>query len=178
MEKISTEPMADKRLLLKFYAKGFDEAFSAQQMSDGTLKVFAYLLLPADPDPSPFLCIEEPENGLYHKLPEVLAQQFRAYASEGKKQMLLNDLPAIIARVCQRFDHRYVGADRRCCLQRRHQEVGRQKSIWAGDMTISADASYSIRPSQYHHLRMYSTAKTAVSLLIPTFTKPWLANTS
>ena len=37
-------------------------------MSDGTLKVFAYLLLLEDPSPPPFLCIEEPENGLYHKL--------------------------------------------------------------------------------------------------------------
>ena len=53
-------------------------------MSDGTLKVFAYLLLLEDPDPPPFICIEEPENGLYHKLLESLAQEFRIHAS-GKK---------------------------------------------------------------------------------------------
>jgi len=50
----------------------------------GTLKVFAYLLLMEDPEPPPFICIEEPENGLYHKLLEALAQEFRAHAS-GKK---------------------------------------------------------------------------------------------
>ena len=44
-------------------------------MSDGTLKVFSYLLLLEDPSPPPFLCIEEPENGLYHKLLEVLAAE-------------------------------------------------------------------------------------------------------
>jgi hypothetical protein len=33
-------------------------------MSDATLKIFAYLLLMEEPEP-PFICIEEPENGLY-----------------------------------------------------------------------------------------------------------------
>jgi predicted ATPase len=50
-------------------------------MSDGTLKVFAYLLLLEDPSPPPFLCIEEPENGLYHKLLEALAREFRQHAT-------------------------------------------------------------------------------------------------
>jgi predicted ATPase len=50
-------------------------------MSDGTLKVFAYLLLLEDPDPPPFICIEEPENGLYHKLLETLAREFRTHAT-------------------------------------------------------------------------------------------------
>ncbi|MEH1905293.1 MAG: AAA family ATPase [Nostoc sp.] len=33
------------------------DPFYAQQMSDGTLKVFAYLLLLEDPSPPPFLCM-------------------------------------------------------------------------------------------------------------------------
>ena len=53
-------------------------------MSDGTLKFFAYLLLMEDPVPPPFLCIEEPENGLYHKLLESLAAEFREHAT-GRK---------------------------------------------------------------------------------------------
>lgn len=53
-------------------------------MSDGTLKVFAYLLLLEDPSPSPFICIEEPENGLYHKLLETLANEFREHATGHK----------------------------------------------------------------------------------------------
>lgn len=85
IQRISTDKTADGRLLLQFYAMGFDDKpFFAQQMSDGTLKVFAYLLLLASPNPVPLLCIEEPENGLYHKLLETLAQEFREYAT-GKK---------------------------------------------------------------------------------------------
>ena len=82
IDKIATEKTKDGRLLLKFNDKGFRDPFYAQQMSDGTLKVFAYLLLLEDPDPSPFLCIEEPENGLYHKLLESLATEFREHTAD------------------------------------------------------------------------------------------------
>lgn len=82
VEKISTEKSPDGRLLLQFNNKGFQDPFYAQQMSDGTLKVFAYLLLLEDPSPPPFLCIEEPENGLYHKLLETLAREFREHATD------------------------------------------------------------------------------------------------
>lgn len=81
---IDTETSSDGRLLLKFYGQGFKEPFYAQQMSDGTLKIFTYLLLMEDPEPHSFICIEEPENGLYHKLLEILATEFRNYASSKK----------------------------------------------------------------------------------------------
>jgi len=82
--KIDTEVSPDKRLLLRFNNKGFIDPFFAQEMSDGTLKVFAYLLLLEDPNPPPFICIEEPENGLYHKLLQSLVTEFRAYATAKK----------------------------------------------------------------------------------------------
>ena len=47
------------------------------------MKVFAYLILLMDPQP-PFICIEEPENGLYHRLLEILAEEFRAHATGGR----------------------------------------------------------------------------------------------
>lgn len=81
---IETEVTSDKRVLLRFNDGAFADPFFAQQMSDGTLKIFAYLLLLEDPDPPPFICIEEPENGLYHKLLETLAHEFRTHAT-GKK---------------------------------------------------------------------------------------------
>ncbi len=81
IDQIETEQSRDGRLLLRFNDKGFDDPFYAQQMSDGTLKVFAYLLMLEDPAPPPFICIEEPENGLYHKLLEVLATEFRSHAT-------------------------------------------------------------------------------------------------
>ena len=86
VERIDTVSMADGRLLLRFNDKGFKDPFSAQQMSDGTLKVFAYLLLLSDPNPPPFICIEEPENGLYHKLLEILVKQFREHVTDSKNK--------------------------------------------------------------------------------------------
>ncbi len=84
IDRIDTDKTPDGRLLLRFNDKGFQDPFYAQQMSDGTLKIFAYLLLLEDPSPPPFICIEEPENGLYHKLLETLAAEFREHAT-GRK---------------------------------------------------------------------------------------------
>lgn len=85
IDKIDTyrDPITNN-LYLRFNDKGFQAPFYAPQMSDGTLKVFAYLLLLEDPTPPPFICIEEPENGLYHKLLETLAAEFRSHAT-GRK---------------------------------------------------------------------------------------------
>ncbi|MEA2603153.1 MAG: hypothetical protein QOF89_4145 [Acidobacteriota bacterium] len=81
IHSIDTKRTEDGRLLLRFNDSAFQDPFLAQQMSDGTLKLFAYLLLLEDPEPAPFICIEEPENGLYHKLLESLAEEFRAHAN-------------------------------------------------------------------------------------------------
>ena len=91
IDQIKTEKTPDGRLLLQFNDRGFQDPFYAQQMSDGTLKVFAYLLLLEDPTPPPFLCIEEPENGLYHKLLETLANEFREHATgrKGSSQVFI-----------------------------------------------------------------------------------------
>lgn len=81
------EPYRDEvtnNLYLLFKDKGFSEPFTQQQMSDGTLKMFCYMLLLHDPEPAPFICIEEPENGLYHKLLDTLAAEFRQHAT-GRK---------------------------------------------------------------------------------------------
>ncbi len=85
IQRIDTEKTPDGRLLLRFNDRGFQDPFYAQQMSDGTLKVFAYLLLLQDPNPPPFVCIEEPENGLYHRLLEVLAREFREHSTDHRK---------------------------------------------------------------------------------------------
>ena len=77
LQKIKTEPSPDGRLLIQFFSEGFDEPFYVQQVSDGTIKLFSYLLLLNDPEPPPLICIEEPENGLYHKLLEALIDEFR-----------------------------------------------------------------------------------------------------
>ena len=84
IQSIKTIVTQDKRVLLQFNDGAFSDPFYAGQMSDGTLKIFAYLLLMEDPEPPPFICIEEPENGLYHRLLDSLAYELRSHAT-GKK---------------------------------------------------------------------------------------------
>lgn len=84
IRSIKTLVTEDKRVLLQFNDGAFADPFYAGQMSDGTLKIFAYLLLMEDPEPPPFICIEEPENGLYHRLLDALAMELRHHAT-GKK---------------------------------------------------------------------------------------------
>ncbi len=79
----------DGRLLLRFDERGYQDPFYQQSMSDGTLKMFAYLLLLEDPEPSPFIGIEEPENGLYHKLIESLARELVRHAEQTKERTQL-----------------------------------------------------------------------------------------
>jgi predicted ATPase len=72
----------DGRLLLQFNDRGYEDPFYAQNMSDGTLKYFAYMLLLEDPHPAPLIGIEEPENGLHHQLLAPLAREMRKKARE------------------------------------------------------------------------------------------------
>ncbi|MBF0178896.1 MAG: AAA family ATPase [Magnetococcales bacterium] len=85
IEEIEPEQTRDGRLLLKFKDGSFQDPFIDKYVSDGTLKMFAYLTLLYDPAPHPLLCVEEPENQLYPKLLWELAEEFRAYAHTKKE---------------------------------------------------------------------------------------------
>lgn len=80
--EVIPEEIGDGRIGLRFRDAAFDKGFIARAVSDGTIKMFAYLALLHDPDPHPLLCIEEPENQLYPKLLPVLAEEFAAYAQK------------------------------------------------------------------------------------------------
>lgn len=91
--EISTQDTVDGRLVLQFGNGIFKDPFIDRFVSDGTLKMFAYLVLLHDPKPHPFLCVEEPENQLYpHLLPE-LAEEFRKYAERGGQVMVSTHSP-------------------------------------------------------------------------------------
>jgi predicted ATPase len=81
LKGITCEPSQDKRLLIRFNENGYVDPFYQQSMSDGTLKMLAYAVLLSDPQPRPFIGIEEPENGLYIELIEHLAKQFVIHSS-------------------------------------------------------------------------------------------------
>ncbi|MBW2298115.1 MAG: AAA family ATPase [Deltaproteobacteria bacterium] len=73
----------DGRLLLGFKDGSFKDPFIDKYVSDGTIKMFAYLVLLYDPEPHPLLCVEEPENQLYPDLLWELTEEFRSYARRG-----------------------------------------------------------------------------------------------
>jgi predicted ATPase len=81
---IKTERQKDGRLLLLFNESAYIDPFYAGDMSDGTLKMLAYLLLLEDPEPPPLIGIEEPENGLHHQLLEPLALEMKRYTERDK----------------------------------------------------------------------------------------------
>ena len=87
IQKITHKRSDDNRLLLAFNERGYEDPFFQQDMSDGTLKMLAYLLLFEDPEPAPLVGIEEPENGLHHQLLGSLAQQMKHH-TKGKGPQL------------------------------------------------------------------------------------------
>lgn len=80
---IQAKPTEDGRLVLRFQDGSFKDPFNARYVSDGTIKMFAYLILLNDPKPHPLLAVEEPENHLYPALLGELIEEFRDYARRG-----------------------------------------------------------------------------------------------
>ena len=92
IESVLTETMPDGRLLLQIKDAPFRQPVLARFASDGTLKMLAYLMLLYDPEPPPFIGIEEPENFLYPRLLYELAEECRA-ASERTQLLVTTHSP-------------------------------------------------------------------------------------
>lgn len=86
----------DGRIVLRFQDGSFKDPFVARYVSDGTIKMFAYLLLLNDPKPHPLLCIEEPENQLHPELLFELAEEFRAYTRAGGQVLISTHSPDFV----------------------------------------------------------------------------------
>lgn len=93
VNEITTQDTVDGRLVLQFGNGIFKDPFIDRFVSDGTLKMFAYLVLLHDPSPHPFLCVEEPENQLYPRLLPELAEEFRTYSRKGGQVMVSTHSP-------------------------------------------------------------------------------------
>ena len=83
MSRVEAKQTEEGRILLRFKDEAFADPFLARHVSDGTIKMLAYLTLLYDPNPHPLLGVEEPENQLYPGLLEELAEEFRDYANRG-----------------------------------------------------------------------------------------------
>ena len=86
----------DGSLLIRYADHAFQDPFLDVNVSDGTIKMFAYLLLLHDPKPHKVLCVEEPENQLYPKLMTILAEEFQEYASRGGQVLISTHSPQFL----------------------------------------------------------------------------------
>lgn len=91
--------MDDGYLTLRFQDGSFKTPFLDRYVSDGTIKMFAYLILLHDPRPHPLLCVEEPENQLYPRLMAELAEEFRLYANRGGQVLVSTHSPDFLNAV-------------------------------------------------------------------------------
>lgn len=87
LQEVTTDQMPDGRLSLQFKDAPFSKPVMARFVSDGTLKMLAYLALLYDPDPPPFIGIEGPENFVHPRLLGELAEECRE--ATGATQILV-----------------------------------------------------------------------------------------
>lgn len=93
VQAVEPKLMDDGYLTLRFQDGSFKTPFLDRYVSDGTIKMFAYLVLLHDPKPHPLLCVEEPENQLYPQLMAELAEEFRGYANRGGQVFVTTHSP-------------------------------------------------------------------------------------
>lgn len=123
VERVLAEAMPDGRLLLQIKDAPFDHPVLARFASDGTLKMLAYLVLLYDPDPPPFIGIEEPENFLHPRLLPELAEECRAASERGQllvathSPFFINALRPEEVRVLYRDEDGYTQAVRAADIQ-------------------------------------------------------------
>jgi predicted ATPase len=116
IESVLAELMPDGRLLLAIKDAPFDSPILARFASDGTLKMLAYLVLLHDPNPPPFIGIEEPENFLHPRLLSELAEECRAASEHGQllvtshSPFFINALRPEEVRVLYRNDEGFTEA--------------------------------------------------------------------
>ena len=96
IDKVTAEETIDGHVVLSFQDGAFKNPFIARFVSDGTIKMFAYLVLLYDPEPHPFICIEEPENQLYPELLDELADELRDYARRGGQVFVSTHSPDLL----------------------------------------------------------------------------------
>jgi predicted ATPase len=99
IKSVESKVTEEGRVLLKFQDGSFEEPFLARYVSDGTIKMLAYLVLLLDPKPHPLLCVEEPENQLYPALLSELAEEFRSYATRGGQVFVSTHSPDFLNAV-------------------------------------------------------------------------------
>jgi predicted ATPase len=99
VQEIEAKPMENGSLIIRYRDGAFEEPFLDLNVSDGTIKMFAYLVLLYDPKPHKILCVEEPENQLYPDLMVLLAEEFQNYSARGGQVFISTHSPEFLNAV-------------------------------------------------------------------------------
>lgn len=94
LESIDVVFSINNLLTLTFKENHSGKAWTAQDVSDGTIQTLAILCLMADPRTS-LLLLEEPENSVHPWIVKQLAKEFRSY-SKGTQTILTTHSPLIL----------------------------------------------------------------------------------
>jgi predicted ATPase len=114
LERVAAESLQDGRLLLLIKDAPFSTPILSKFASDGTLKLLAYLTVLYDPDPAPFIGIEEPENQLHPLILPGLAEECRQASTRSQlfvtthSPEFLDSLRPAEVRILHRADDGYT----------------------------------------------------------------------
>jgi predicted ATPase len=154
LEQVRTRPLDDGRLLLQLKDAAFGEPVPARWISDGTLKMLAYLVVLYDPEPPTLIGIEEPENHLHPRLLLELAEECRAAAERSQvfvsthSPYLVNGIRPEELRILYRGDDGYTRSLRASDKELVRAQVGAGAllgDLWmegyfdAGDPVVAQD---------------------------------------
>lgn len=118
IEKVEAEVLKDSRLLLLVKDAPFSTPVLSRFVSDGTLKLLAYLTVLYDPVPPKLIGIEEPENYLHPRLLPELAEECQQAAERAQlvvtthSPFFINPLRPEEVRVLYRATDGYTRARR------------------------------------------------------------------
>lgn len=148
VERIEARTTEDGNLALRFRDGALADPFTARQVSDGAIRLFACLVLLHDPEPRSLLAVEGPENRLHAPLRRELAGEFRGYALRGGQVFLSTQSPdfldgAELDEVFWLVKSRGVSAARRASddeqLRRLAEEGDRPGALWKQGLFPGAD---------------------------------------
>ncbi len=96
ISQVEAKETEDGRIILRFQDENFKDPFVSRYVSDGTIKMFAYMILLHEPEPHPLLCIEEPENFLHPDLLLQLCEEIREYSDRGGQVFVSTHSPDFV----------------------------------------------------------------------------------
>jgi len=90
----------DGKVLLRWWERPYEKegGFSANLLSDGTLKLLCLIAILKSPDPPPLICIDEPELGLHPDWIKLIAELLQSAASR-TQLVVTTHSPQLVAKL-------------------------------------------------------------------------------